>query len=119
MSDVLWWREESWWERKSLPLFGFNLAPRQLLMLSFSGLLGFAFSSALLRSSLFGRTGVFLFFLSIGFVFATKRVKMAPVEFQLYYRFVRKRGTLRSTAPALEIVPPQTTPRADPVVNHG
>jgi hypothetical protein len=119
MSDVLWWREESWWERKSIPLFGFNLAPRQLLMLGFSGLLGFAFSSALPRSSLFGRIGVFLFFLSIGFVFATKRVKMAPVELQLYYRFVRKRGILRSTSPMQKIVPPRTAPEADPVVNHG
>jgi hypothetical protein len=79
MSEVLWWREESWWERRSLPLFGFNLAPRQLLALSSTGLLGFVLST-LLRDSLFGRIGVFLFLLSIGFVFVTKRVKMAPVE---------------------------------------
>jgi hypothetical protein len=118
MSDVLWWREESWWERKSIPLFGFNLAPRQLLMLSFSGLLGFAFSSALPKSSLFGGIGVFLFFLSIGFVFATKRVKMAPVELQLYYRFVRRQGVLGSTARVQEINSAQTIREARPIVNH-
>ena len=92
MSEVLWWREESWWERRSLPLFGFNLAPRQFLALGSTGLLGFLFSSILLRDSLFGRIGVLSFFLSIGFVFATKRVKMVPVELQLYYRFIRKQG---------------------------
>jgi hypothetical protein len=118
MSDVLWWREESWWERKSIPLFGFNLAPRQLLMLSFSGLLGFAFYSALPRSSFFGRIGVFLFFLSIGFVFATKRVKMAPVELQLYYRFVRKQGVIGIKTPAPRVVPQQMISEAKLTVNH-
>ena len=118
MSDVLWWREESWWERKSIPLFGFNLAPRQLLMLSFSGLLGFALSSALPKFLLFGRVGVFLFFISIGFVFATKRVKMAPVELQLYYRFVRKQGVLGIKTQAPRVGPQQVIPEAKLVVNH-
>jgi hypothetical protein len=118
MSDVLWWREESWWERKSIPLFGFNLAPRQLMMLSSSGLLGFAFSSALPRSLLFCRIGVFLFFLSIGFVFATKRVKMAPMELQLYYRFVRKQGVMGIKTPAPRVVPQQVIPEAKLTVNH-
>jgi hypothetical protein len=107
MSEVLWWREESWWERKALPLFGFNLAPRQLFALGSTGLLGFVFST-LLRDSLLGRIGGFLFLLSIGFVFATKRVKMAPVELQLYYRFVRKQGIIRSVAKAKGETPPNT-----------
>jgi hypothetical protein len=101
MSEVLWWPEESWWERRSLPLLGFNLAPRQLVILGAAGLFGFALSttfSALLRVALFGRIGIFLFFLLIGFVFATKRVKMTPVELQLYYRFVRKQGIIRGAA---------------------
>jgi len=96
MSEILWWREESWWERRSFPLFGFNLAPRQLLALGSTGILGFLISSTLLRDSLPARIGVLLFLLSIGFVFATKRVKMAPVELQLYYRFIRKQGILSS-----------------------
>jgi hypothetical protein len=111
MSEVLWWREESWWERRSLPLLGFNLAPRQLVILSTTGLLGFSLSatfSALLRISLFGRIGIFLSFLVIGFVFATKRVKMAPVELQLYYRFVRKQGIIRGAAGAQVPVSEQT-----------
>jgi len=87
-------------------------------MLGFSGLLGFALSFTLLKSSLLGRVGVFLFFLSIGFVFATKRVKMAPVELQLYYRFVRKRGILRSTTPHPQIAPPRAIPEAKLTVNH-
>jgi len=118
MSEVLWWREESWWERRSLPLAGFNLAPRQILMLSFSGLLGFFVSSTLLRSSLYGRIAIFLFFLSIGFVFATKRVKMAPVELQLYYRFIRKQGILRSTTPLPRAAPPRAILEAKLSVNH-
>ncbi|MDA4127797.1 MAG: hypothetical protein OK452_11450 [Thaumarchaeota archaeon] len=117
MSEVLWWPEESWWERRSLPLLGFNLAPRQLFMLSFTGLLGFVLSSSaftFLGVSPFVRVGVFLFFLSIGFVFATKRVKMAPVELQLYYRFVRKQGILRSVAEPQRIIPPKTIPETKP-----
>ena len=114
----MWWREESWWERRSLPLAGFNLAPRQILMLSFSGLLGFFVSSTLLRSSLYGRIAIFLFFLSIGFVFATKRVKMAPVELQLYYRFIRKQGILRSTTPLPRAAPPRAILEAKLSVNH-
>ncbi|HEV2226245.1 MAG TPA: hypothetical protein VGR56_05500 [Nitrososphaerales archaeon] len=117
MSDVLWWREESWWERRSLPLLGFNLAPRQLFILSFTGLLGFEFSSAFFRGSLFGRIGVFMFFLSIGFIFATKRVKMAPVELQLYYRFVRKQGILRNMTSAQKIPPPPTILEVKPSID--
>lgn len=121
MSEVLWWPEESWWERRSLPLLGFNLAPRQFFMLSVAGLLGFFLSSAasaLLGVSPFGRIGIFLFFLSIGFVFATKRVKMAPVELQLYYRIVRKQGVLRSTTPTPGIAPPKAIPEPRPTVDH-
>jgi hypothetical protein len=121
MSEVLWWPEESWWERRSLPILGFNLAPRQFLMLSFAGLLGFVISSTastLLRVSVFGRIGVFLFFLSIGFVFASKRVKMAPVELQLYYRFVRKQGFIRTPAEAQRTPFPRVIPEAKPSVNH-
>ena len=87
-------------------------------MLSFSGLLGFLISSMLLRSWLYGRIAVFLFFLSIGFVFATKRVKMAPVELQLYYRFVRKQGILRSTTQLPRTAPPRVIPEAKLTVNH-
>ena len=87
-------------------------------MLSFSGLLGFFVSSTLLRSSLYGRIAIFLFFLSIGFVFATKRVKMAPVELQLYYRFIRKQGILRSTTPLPRAAPPRAILEAKLSVNH-
>jgi hypothetical protein len=114
MSEVLWWPEQSWWERRSLPLLGFNLAPRQLFTLSFTGLLGYLLSSTasiFLRVSLFGRIGIFLFFLSIGFVFASKRVKMAPVELQLYYRFVRKQGIIRNLAEPRRTAPPQMIPQ--------
>ncbi|HEV2138492.1 MAG TPA: hypothetical protein VGR53_06590 [Nitrososphaerales archaeon] len=117
MSDLLWWREESWWERRSLPLLGFNLAPRQLFILSFTGLLGFVLSSTFFRPERFGRIGVFAFFLSIGFIFATKRVKMAPVELQLYYRFVRKQGILRNVAGARKTIPPRMIPEAKPSID--
>jgi hypothetical protein len=110
--DVLWWPEESWWERKSIPLLGFNLAIRQLLLLSFTGLLGFVFSSVfsvLFKISFPARIGVFLCFLSVGFVFASKRVKMAPVELQLYYGFVRKQGVLRDVTERIGKVQVQET----------
>ncbi len=90
-------------------------------MLTFTGLLGLALSSAastLLSVSPFGRIGVIMFLLSIGFVFSTKRVKMAPVELQLYYRFVRKQGIIRSMAEAQRITPPKTIPETKPNISH-
>jgi hypothetical protein len=116
MSDVLWWREESWWERRSLPLLGFNLAPRQLFILSFTGLLGLVLSE-FFRASLVGRIGVLAFFLSIGFIFSTKRVKMAPVELQLYYRFVRKQGILRNVMNAQRAFSPPTILEVKPMID--
>ena len=113
MTDILWWAEESWWERRSIPLLGFNLALRQVLLLSSTGLFGFAFSSAfslVFKVSFPTRIGVFLGFLSVGFLVASKRIKMAPVELQLYYRFVRKQGILRSVAEPHRITPLNTIP---------
>jgi hypothetical protein len=44
---------------------------------------------------------------------------MAPVELQLYYRFVRKQGVLGSTARVQEIDSAQAIREARPIVNHG
>ncbi len=42
MSEVLWWKKESWYESKNVPLFGFFVSPRQLIFLLSTGLVGLA-----------------------------------------------------------------------------
>ena len=39
-AEVLSWREETWWERKSIPLGSHSLSPRQLILLVAFGSLG-------------------------------------------------------------------------------
>lgn len=48
MGDVLWWKKESWYESKNIPLFGFFVSPRELIFLFVSGLAGLALQTAVL-----------------------------------------------------------------------
>ena len=41
MGEILWWKKESWYESKSIPIFGFFVSPRQLIFVLSSGFLGF------------------------------------------------------------------------------
>jgi len=52
------------------------------------------------------------------FIFATKRVKMAPVELQLYYRFVRKQGILKDAREVHRAIPQMPAPLIRPGIDH-
>jgi len=90
MVDVIWWRDDSFWERKSIPLAGFTLSPRQLVIMAAGGLLGILVSLPV-NVTLFGisfvgklvAVGAFLF---LAFIVSSHRVKMAPIEMQVLYR---------------------------------
>jgi hypothetical protein len=91
MVDVIWWRDDSFWERKSIPLAGFTLSPRQLVIMATGGLLGILVSPPV-NVTLFGisfvgklvAVGASLF---LAFIVSSHRVKMAPIEMQVLYRF--------------------------------
>ena len=90
MVDVIWWRDDSFWERKSIPLAGFTLSPRQLVIMATGGLLGVLVSLPV-NVTLFGisfvgklvAVGASLF---LAFIVSSHRVKMAPIEMQVLYR---------------------------------
>jgi hypothetical protein len=89
-SEVLSWREESWWERKSIPIGSHSFSPRQVFLLAIFGGLGDLISMPI-PLTIFGiiflgkLIPVFLT-LSVGFVLGSQRIKTIPVEFQLFFR---------------------------------
>ena len=101
MPDVLWWREETWYERKSIPLGAFSLAPRQLILVFIFGLLGVLasapFPGTLMGVPLLGKLLVMGIFLFAGYILSSRRVKTVPVELQIAYRLAGwgKRGGVK------------------------
>lgn len=86
MPDIIWWYDDSWYERKSIPLGGFNLSPRQLFLLTVFGITG-GIVGAIPVFSLLARVIILGAFLGIGFIFSSKQVKTVPVELQILYRY--------------------------------
>jgi hypothetical protein len=88
--------EDSWWERKSIPLGFLMLSFRQLAIIVLFLFLGYFISLpvrfGLLTFSFAGRAVVLLAFLLIGLALANRRVKMAPPELQLIYWLTMKMG---------------------------
>jgi hypothetical protein len=89
-AEVLSWREETWWERKSIPLGSHSLSPRQLILLVAFGSLGDLISMLLPLTFLgilyLGRILPVLAMLAIGVVLGSQRIRMIPVEVQIFYR---------------------------------
>ena len=98
MSESIWWREEFWWEQKSIPLGPLSLSPRQLATISAFAVLGLAVSLIVsfpvAGISFGGKAVVFLVCLAFGYILSKKRVKMVPMELQLVY-MLRSRGETR------------------------
>jgi hypothetical protein len=94
-SEVLSWREESWWERKSIPLVSHSFSPRQLFLLAIFGGVGDLISIPI-PLTIFGiiylgkLIPVFIMF-AIGIVLCAQRIKMIPMEFQIFYRVSKKK----------------------------
>lgn len=105
MPDIIWWLDDSWWERKSIPLGGFNLSPRQVFLLGMFGLVGYVVG-ALPLFSLYARVVVLLAFLLAGFVISSKQVKTVPIELQILYRYRRygkELGKLRTKKERVQV----------------
>ncbi len=94
-AEVLSWREETWWERKSIPLGSHSLSPRQLILLGAFG--GFGdLISMLLPITVFGiiylgRVLPVLAMLAVGVVLGSPRIRMIPVEVQIFYKLSRNK----------------------------
>ena len=112
-SEVLTWREESWWERKSIPLGSYSLSPRQLFLLLIFGGLGDLISMpiplVLFGIIYLGKIIPVLAMLAVGLVLGSQRIRMMPVEFQLFLKASRNKDltprsieNLRATGKANE-----------------
>jgi len=95
MSEAIWWPDDSWWERKALPLGFVTLSFRQLttMMIAFVAafLLSLPFTFPIAGVSFGGRAAVFCGVFGVGYVVSNRRVRLLPVELQALY-FVRTDG---------------------------
>ena len=95
MSDSIWWPDESWYERKALPLGFITLSFRQLVTIMFSFLTAFLvslpFEFAIAGASFGGRAAVFCITFGVGYMVSSRRVKLLPIELQAFY-FLRTEG---------------------------
>jgi hypothetical protein len=94
-SEVLSWREESWWERKSIPLGSHSFSPRQLFLLAIFGGVG-DLMSVPIPLTIFGiiylgKLIPVLALLAIAVAIGIQRIKMIPLEFQLFFRMTKKK----------------------------
>jgi len=89
VSDSIWWPEEQWWERKSLPLGFITLSFRQLVTIMVSFLTAFLvslpFEFAIAGASFGGRAAVFCVVFGVGCMISSRRVKLLPIELQALY----------------------------------
>ena len=96
--DIEWWREDSWWERGSIPLAGFYVSPRQLIAIGLFFIMGIVAElpiPIMVNGIPFlGKIAVIGVFVFAGLLLSIFRVKMAPVEMLLLYRL---RGRSSST----------------------
>jgi hypothetical protein len=117
MSESTWWREELWWERGLFQLGGTAISARQLFTLA--GVSAVALAASLPADfpiegiPFAGRFVTFGLLVAVGyFGLVTRRVKMVPLEMQLYYWLVKGRSkAAKKTSLA-------TQKAAEPVGSH-
>ena len=97
-AEVLSWREEHWWERKSIPLGSHALSPRQVFLLATFGGLGDLISRpiplAIFGIIYLGKLIPVFAMLALGFVLSSQRVKMIPLEFELFFRATKNKDLM-------------------------
>lgn len=96
--EIVYWREESRWESKSIPLGGSLYSPRQILFLLIFGAFGLA-AAILVPTRVSGiplllNVIVLLSFLVAGYFVGSIRIRMLPFEFQLFFRLFLFRSVL-------------------------
>lgn len=88
-------------ETRSIYIFGSILAPRQLLIILASLLIGYLFSipvpGTVSGIPFLGKLIVVGFFALAGFLVSSKRVKMVPPEMVILYRLTKYTGTTAET----------------------
>lgn len=112
-AEVLSWREENWWERKSIPLGSNSFSPRQIFLLAVFGGLGDLISTpiplAIFGIVYLGKLIPVFAALAVGFVFSSQRVKMIPLEFELFFKATKNKNLM--TTESTDQIP--TTGKAD------
>ncbi|MEM0258483.1 MAG: hypothetical protein QW314_01325 [Thermoproteota archaeon] len=83
--DLIWWLNESKWETRSFPLFGFMLSVRQFVIFGTFLLIGVLASIPL--PGIIYKLSAFGLIVLVGALLASIRVKMVPWELQLLYAF--------------------------------
>jgi hypothetical protein len=101
VSESTWWREELWWEKGLFQLGGTQISARQLFTLA--GVSGVALAASLPANFAIegipfaGRFVTLALLVAVGyFGLVTRRVKMVPVEMQLYYWLTKGRRAGKS-----------------------
>ena len=95
MSESVWWPEEQWWEKKSIPLGLFVVSFRQLVTIVIFALIGAASSIPVNFGiggiSFAGKAVILGVFLFAGVIVANMKVRLVPVEMQILYILMRNR----------------------------
>lgn len=112
MSESVWWSEEAWWEKKSLPLGFITLSFRQLVTLAVSFLVAYAvslpFQFPIAGVTFGGRAAAFCFVLGVGYIISSRRVKLIPLELQALYvlrtKASERLGRIRRSKPSMQEV---------------
>ena len=86
MPEILWWKKESWYEAKSIPLFGFFVSPRQVIFLLGFGLMGFLTQLAL--PVYFAKVAVVIFFVLAGGALSSFPANVVPWEVAIFASLV-------------------------------
>jgi len=101
MSESIWWPDEAWYERKSLPLGFVTLSFRQLgtilLSLGAAFLVSLSFSFPIAGASFGGRAVVFCVIFGIGYFISSRPVRLVPTELQVLY-VIRTKGLVKFMA---------------------
>jgi hypothetical protein len=101
MSESIWWPDEAWYERKSLPLGFVTLSFRQLgtilLSLGAAFLVSLPFNFPIAGASFGGRAAVFCLVFGIGYFISSRPVRLVPTELQVVY-VIRTKGLMKLRA---------------------
>jgi hypothetical protein len=105
VSESTWWREELWWERGLFQLGGITISARQLGTLSticvFALLASLPVNFALEGISFAGHFVAFGLIVAVGyFGLVTRKVRMVPIEMQVYYWLAKRSTNSSAHSPA-------------------
>ncbi|MEM3553559.1 MAG: hypothetical protein QW658_01215 [Candidatus Bathyarchaeia archaeon] len=104
--DLIWWLNESKWETRSFPLFGFMLSVRQFVIFGTFLLIGVLASIPL--PGIIYKLSAFGLIVLVGALLASIRVKMVPWELQLLYAFTGEKPPKPAKAQKVKVLKEET-----------